>query len=373
MVVVHSMLVVEREGLGMSLALVRDLREYRPAVSAEELEQFEVDVLAGFVLARSSIGVADRTIREEVGNLERVRDWFGRALWEMEPADADDYFGRVMRGAPSGTRLKYSQALRTYFEFLELRHQIEIHAMTGRIVQCPIDEMNRPRGSKDAKLRVPPRADEMAEFFSGWAGALASCRKFAPSARNYTAAKLMAEVGLRVNEVRCLDLDDIKWELGRFGKLHVRHGKGARGSGPRERMVPLLNDAGRTLRWFIEDVWGHFDDDHLRYGAPLLPSERKNADGSCARVGYDVLRSGVSVAVAEHLPTWTGRLTPHVLRHYCASELYLNGVDLISIQEMLGHSWVATTMHYVHVHRTRIEDAWVAGQQRAAMRLEGLV
>lgn len=26
-------------------------------------------------------------------------------------------------------------------------------------------------------------------------------------------------------------------------------------------MVPLLNDAGRTLRWFIEDVWGQFDDD----------------------------------------------------------------------------------------------------------------
>jgi hypothetical protein len=30
-------------------------------------------------------------------------------------------------------------------------------------------------------------------------------------------------------------------------------------------------------------------------------------------------------------------------------------------------------MRYVHVHRTRIEDAWVAGQQRAARRLEGLV
>ncbi len=357
----------------MSVALVRDLRDYRAPASAEELVEFEVDVLAGFVLARSSAGVADATIRNEVGNLEHIREWFDRALWEMEAADADDYFGRVMRGASSGTRLNVSQALSTYFHFLELRHKVEIHAMSGRVVQCPIDEMNRPRGSKDTKLRIPPRADEMADFFAGWAGGLASCRKFAPSARNYTAAKLMAEVGLRVNEVRCLDLDDIKWELGRFGKLHVRLGKGARGSGPRERMVPLVNDAGRTLRWFIEDVWGQFDDDHLRHGAPLLPSERKNADGSRGRVGYDTLRSSVSRAAAEHLPTWSGRLTPHVLRHYCASELYLDGVDLISIQEMLGHAWVATTMRYVHVHRTRIEDAWVAGQQRAAKRLEGLV
>ena len=37
-------------------------------------------------------------------------------------------------------------------------------------------------------------------------------------------------------------------------------------------------------------------------------------------------------------------MSPHVLRHYCASQLYLTGVDLISIQEMYGHAWVATTM-----------------------------
>jgi integrase/recombinase XerD len=85
-------------------------------------------------------------------------------------------------------------------------------------------------------------------MFTGWSGELATCRKFAPTARNYAAARLMAEVGLRVNEVRSVDLTDVKWELGRFGKLHVRHGKGSRGSGPKERMVPLVNHAGRTLR-----------------------------------------------------------------------------------------------------------------------------
>ena len=83
-------------------------------------------------------------------------------------------------------------------------------------------------------------------MLADWRQELANCQKFAPTARNYAAARLMSEVGLRVNEARSLDLDDIKWDLGRFGKLHVRHGKGARGSGPRERMVPLINDAGRT-------------------------------------------------------------------------------------------------------------------------------
>jgi site-specific recombinase XerD len=357
----------------LALAVVRDLREFRAPVSAEELEQFETDVLAGFVLARASAGLADGTIRADVGHLDQMRAWFGRPLWEMEPADADTYFGKVLRGSPSGTRLARAQALTTYFLFLELRHKVEIHRMTGRVVECPIDEMNRPRGSKDAALRIPPTEPEVTTLFIGWGGELATCRKFAPTARNYTAAKLMSQLGLRVSEACKLDLADIKWNLGRFGKIHVRHGKGARGSGPRERMVPLINGADRTLRWFIEDVWSQFDDDHTRPGAPLFPSERTNTDGSSRRVGDDALRNGLAAAAKAHLPGWADKLTPHVLRHFCASELYLGGLDLLAIQEVLGHSWIATTMRYIHVQQTRVEDAWVAGQQRAATRLEGLL
>jgi integrase/recombinase XerD len=76
------------------LALVRDLREHRASASAEELADFETDVLAGFVLARASAGLADSTIRNDTNRLELIRDWFRRSLWEMQPADADAYFGK---------------------------------------------------------------------------------------------------------------------------------------------------------------------------------------------------------------------------------------------------------------------------------------
>lgn len=42
-----------------------------------------------------------------------------------------------------------------------------------------------------------------------------------------------------------LDLDDVRWELGRFGKLNVRHGKGSRRKGPKPRLVQLINGADR--------------------------------------------------------------------------------------------------------------------------------
>jgi integrase/recombinase XerD len=131
----------------LSLAAVRDLREARSPAGPDELAAFETDVLAGFVLARAAAGLADATIRSDVSHLEQVRTWFGRPLWDMEPADADAYFGAVLRDAAKGTRLGRSQTLRTYFLFLEIRHKIEIHQMTGRVTECPVDEMNRPRGA----------------------------------------------------------------------------------------------------------------------------------------------------------------------------------------------------------------------------------
>lgn len=77
-------------------------------------------------------------------------------------------------------------------------------------------------------------------------------------------------------------------------------------------------------------------------------------------------------ATAAHLPGWTGKLTPHVLRHYCASQLYGAGMTLFAIQELLGHSWTGTTARYVHVHRSHVEDAWVQAHERATDRWKGL-
>ena len=119
-----------------SLAVVRDLREHRAPASSEELTRFETDVLAGFVLARASAGLADSTIRGDVGNLEQVRTWFGRPLWDMEPKDADAYFGKILRGSPSGTRLARSQASVQARSVPGLRASNAVHPFNGSSPRC---------------------------------------------------------------------------------------------------------------------------------------------------------------------------------------------------------------------------------------------
>jgi integrase/recombinase XerD len=105
----------------VALALVR---EHRVSADADDLAGFETDVLAGFVLARASAGLADSTIRNDTGHLELIRDWFGRPLWEMQAADADAYFGKVLRDAKPSTRAGRAAALTVYFQFLKLRDQV---------------------------------------------------------------------------------------------------------------------------------------------------------------------------------------------------------------------------------------------------------
>ncbi|SOJ57618.1 hypothetical protein MSIMFB_05095 [Mycobacterium simulans] len=96
-------------------------------------------------------------------------------------------------------------------------------------------------------------------------------------------------------------------------------------------MVPLINGAGRTLRWFVEEVWCQLGDDPGRLGAPLFCLERRNADGTAARVGSEALRAGLAEAAAEHLPEWSDSLTPHVLRSLTSVRLNSASARSISV------------------------------------------
>ena len=101
-------------------------------------------------------------------------------------------------------------------------------------------------------------------------------------------------------------------------------------------------------------------------------SDEDKMTGWCTRSGAEAMRSGLVEAVDSWLPAWNGRMTPHVLRHYCASSLYERGMDLKAVQELLGHQWLSTTTRYIHVHDDHIENAWAAANERVARRFSEL-
>lgn len=344
------------------LAVVRDLRSPRSLDSVGDAGAYQENLLAEFVLARSAHGVADATVRGDVAAVEEFLSFAGVWAWEVEPAHADRFLAVGQRGRAARTRRVKAGRIATFYRFVEQRYQGELAELTGRVVVCPIDATNRPVHTGEFSVRVPPSRGQLAGFFSRWREGLAVARKWRMAARNYAMARVTGEVGLRAAELCALRLDDCHFDHGPLGKLHVRQGKGARGSGPRERLVPMLGDARAILVWWVTQVRGEFDDDWERPQAVLFPSERGG------RVSSEAFRLALRAAASVHLRGPVRALTPHVLRHACASSLYEQGVGLVAIQQLLGHRWLSTTMGYVHVATESIEAEYAAAAERAAAR-----
>ena len=124
-----------------------------------------------------------------------------------------------------------------------VRYQGDIHALTGYVVEQVIDEFNRPAQADYGALRIPPSDAEVEALFGAWRDWLPPARKFLPAARDYLAASLWRRTGLRIQETYMLDIRDWRRDLGEYGKIHVRFGKGSKGRGPKTRLI-----AGDQLR-----------------------------------------------------------------------------------------------------------------------------
>lgn len=344
------------------LAVVRDLRSPRSLGSAEEALAYQQDLLAAFVLARSAHGVTDGTVRGDVAAVCEFLDWAGCLAWEVTPGHGDRFLAEGQRGRAHKTRQIKAGRIAGFYQFLEIRYQGEIHELTGHVVCSPIDTVNRPTNSGVGAVRVPPSPAELAGFFARWRGELAEVRKWRTAARNYAMARLAGEVGLRAAELCALGLDDLHFDHGPLGKIHVRMGKGARGSGPRQRLVPMLGDSRALLEWWVGEVRGQFGDDFDAPRAALFPSERGGPTDA------EAFRVALVAAAATHLRGPVRILTPHVLRHAAASRLYGEGLSLAAVQALLGHRWLTTTMRYVHVASDAVEAEYAAAAERAAAR-----
>jgi site-specific recombinase XerD len=364
-----------RTELRVTLAVVRSLGTARSLRSPQELEDFEQELIDQFSLAVAGAGATDRHVASDRAVLFEFIGFLGTPVWAATPEDADRYLVWLRRDRVQAKSTVQAKAwtLGRFFAFVLARYQGDIHALTGCVVLQPIDEFNRPaKADYCDSSRIPPTVEEIDRLFGCWRDALPEARKYLPAARDYLAASLWRRAGLRINETVMLDLRDWRPELGEHGKLHVRFGKGSRGRGPKTRLVPAINDVDSLLDWWLTDVRHQFGDDWDDPDAPLLPSERHDTfSPRSLRIGPEALRAGLAGAVGRWLPAWSGRLTPHGLRHFCASSLYLRGVDLKAIQELLGHEWLSTTTRYIHVHAEHIEHAWAAANERVAARLDG--
>ncbi|MFD8416887.1 tyrosine-type recombinase/integrase [Streptomyces sp. NPDC059650] len=364
----------EPAGLEPGLADVVTLQRRAAAgASSDDARTLFQDTLAEYCWARDVAGLAAMTLNRLVQPVIEVCSFYDVVPWELSSRALDQYFAGPGKRAHSTNRRKIT-LIDHYFAFLEQRYAGEIARRFGAVVESPVDAFNRPRHRGDFGLRIPPSPAEMKAFFAAWRQELGQAREYPVAVRNYVMSKVAYVSGVRATELCLVRLGDLFWDQGQWGRFLVQ-GKGARGSGPRERMAFMFAEGRELLWWYVEEFRGLFPDDAQDPFAPLFPSERlptSLADVSTAApVHADTFRRALRAASLAHLKGTVTVLFPHLLRHACATHNYQSGMPLWDVQVLLGHEWPTTTVGYLASAQGDPERASLESSRRAVRRLSG--
>ena len=299
------------------------------------------------------------------------------------PEAAEEYLTWLVveKGRAPNTIAGYRHDLTQYCEFLrergrtlddategdviDLVHALRDHGRAPRTVAratvavrglhkfMAIEELRDDDPTSDVEMpRVPrglPKAlteDEIVRLLAAVDGADAR------ALRDRAVLEVLYGTGLRISELCGLSRSDIDLHdcvLRAFGK------------GSKERIVPI----GRMAVAALTDYFGPG-------GRPLLEPERWKSRRDQEAVflnprGGRLSRQGAWGVVRKYgiIAGIGAKLTPHVLRHSCATHMLDHGADIRSVQELLGHASISTTQIYTMVSTERLWQVYDAAHPRA--------
>jgi integrase/recombinase XerD len=301
----------------------------------------------------------------------------------------------VERGVATNTLVAYQRDLAAYAAFLGRRGSVDVGGLTEGDVDAYVDHLKsaqdedgRPRWSPasvaralvavrsfhrfcltEGHLDLDPSEDVTAPRVpQGIPKALTEPEVEAllgavtgdsPAAlRDRAILETLYATGLRISELVGLDLGAIDLEEGFLRDF---------GKGAKERIVPVGHTASAAI-----EAW-------LPARAALLARVRRDrADPDALFLnprGGRLTRQGCWKIVSAYglRAGLGGRLSPHVLRHSCATHMVDRGADLRVVQELLGHASVSTTQIYTKVTQSRLRAVYEAAHPRAKLRVSPTV
>ena len=271
----------------------------------------------------SERGLADNSLhayRRDLEIVERFLDDRNKTLGSAQADDLRAYLqNETRRGRSTKTVARRYAALRVFLKFL---------AAEGRDVTHLLQQIERPKPERSLP-KILSRA-QVNQLIA------APDPKSALFARDVAILELLYASGLRASELCDLKLRDPNLQVGCVRVL---------GKGMKERIVPVGQAAREALERYLCDC---------RPKLLRAPTDRL----FLSRTGRPLERIALWMLV-ERYGRKSGLLksiSPHVLRHCFASHLLGGGADLRVVQELLGHSDIATTQIYTHVDPSRLKS-----------------
>jgi integrase/recombinase XerD len=186
----------------------------------------------------------------------------------------------------------------------------------------------RLRRDLAAAISAPRTPHRLPEFLSS--GDVVAMLEARLPERDLTILELLYGAGLRASEVCGLRPEDVRLE-----ERTLR----CKGKGMKERVVPIGRAAAARVRGWLG---------RRRPGRFLFPGRFPDEPLRRVTVWRLVKQAAVAAGIRR-------RVFPHILRHSFATHLIEGGAELRSVQELLGHAFVATTQIYTHVDPKRLK------------------
>ena len=283
-------------------------------------------------------GRSKRTVSSYRIDLESYRSFLSERGVEVTKASAQDVDAHLAalttQGRSPATVARARSSIRGFHRFMsEEGFSIHDPSQSAPVVRVP------------ARIPKALAEEQVLGLLDGVGG------DDALSLRDRAILELLYGTGARVSEITALDLDDLAFDN---GLLRLT------GKGDKERLVPIGRAAQAALgRWLEPSGRGRVVEmasgrsDHR----PLFLNQR----------GRRISRQGVHLVVSRRaelagIPT---PVSPHVLRHSCATHMLAHGADVRVVQELLGHASVATTQLYTKVNPEHLRAAYSATHPRS--------
>lgn len=268
-------------------------------------------------------GLAQRTQETYEYALNQLRGHLG-GLEESIPLptrhDLRRFAGDMLEsGLARGTIRIRMRSVRVFANFLEREGLVDVSPMTG--VEIPRVPQSMPKILTAQEIQKLLRAARTGTWYG---------------IRNYAILGTFLDTGLRLSELVNLNVLDVDL---RSQSIIVRNGKGSK-----DRKVYSGRSLVRSLRrWAEVRSYGHQTDAYFstRDGRRL---DKRNIARIIERIS---IRAGMG----------DRRIHPHLLRHTFATHFIRNGGDPFSLQRLLGHSDIKTTMIYVNLAGADLEEA----------------
>jgi integrase/recombinase XerD len=236
----------------------------------------------------------------------------------LQTAQIYEFFRKKDLSPRSQARMVSS--IRTYLKFCESRGE-----------KCPqLRELRQPKSKK-----ALPKVLTTEQFYALQEAAVTDNER--QTLRNQLTLSLLFGSGCRVSELIDLDLADYN-SIERWLKVT--------GKGGKQRLVPLTEVLVQAVNQYLELV------------RPTLAKEKTESI-----LVNDRGRRPSRIDIWRWLMAWSAKagfeepVSPHQLRHGCATALLDSGADLRSIQLLLGHSSIQTTQIYTSVSTQHLRDA----------------